>query len=95
MPQPPKDLNAALGANAPSGIDLNELRTQIVQSVWAQLLRSGGISMAAGYTQSEGKNYGMYTRDGGSTLLQQVSNPGLTAAIKPGSTGGGSSSGGD
>jgi len=33
MPQPPKDLNAALGANAPSGIDLNELRTQIVQSV--------------------------------------------------------------
>ena len=86
MPQEPKDLNKELAAKAPANIDLNEMRSQIVQSVMAQLLRAG-VAQAAGYTQSEGKNYGSYTRDGSSVLKQAGVDPGLAggkAQIKSG-----------
>jgi hypothetical protein len=62
MPQEPIDLNKEFGDKL-TGVDLNEIRNKIVQSVLAQLYRSGSyLPTAAGYTQSEGKNYGKYEK---------------------------------
>jgi hypothetical protein len=65
MPQHPQNPQNPETPSQISGINVNELRSQIVQTVLAQMLRLGvqPERMRAGYVQSEGKNYGSYARD--------------------------------
>ena len=50
-------------SDEPVRLDPEVIQSRIVDRIF-QGLRQGAATEAAGYTQSEGKNYGMYQKDG-------------------------------
>jgi hypothetical protein len=60
-----KPAPAKPGTHSQLEIDVDKIRSQIVDSIIGQIdaQRRRPTVLAAGYTQSEGKNYGSYNRE--------------------------------